>query len=132
MERSVGQKNAQAVVARRHAGREPGLRAPSHQNDRTAGALKQSSIRLRDLAQPLGRRKILHHDREGFPAAALTLAQQAYRAIVSRSAGEMEASQALDGDNRAPREQPARFLQNISASVTGAEAWNNARCQRLR
>ena len=70
------------------------------------------AIRFRDLAQPLRGRQILHHDRESFPAAALALAQQAYRAIVGRVAGQMKSTQALDGDNFALREQPPRSFEN--------------------
>ena len=123
VQRGIRQHHAQGSIARRdRPGRSPLTQSQNH--DRAPWTAQRSGFRIVHLAPGARRFQVAHHYREGLVTAPLARAQGLYCARVARVACQMEAAQALNGEDLAGREALPRFLHRAGERGAAARARN--------
>lgn len=116
LQRRMGQHHAQPGESRRHAVQllvDDALLAQQHD-----GALRrreQDLCAAADIAPLRRRHRVGDHHREGLLLALLAVAQPRHRLGITRVTGEMEAAQALDGDDLAAQHARHRSGNRVYA-----------------
>lgn len=108
MQGGVGQHHAHLRIARAHGVGESARSvadASAQQHDGTPVSGQHRPLRRVDAGDPLGGGEIRAHHRERFAAAFLAVAERGHRAGVVGGAGEVVPAEALDREDRSPREQ---------------------------
>ena len=116
VERRVGQHHAELRRARRHRRRHARVRAPRRQHDRARGRQQQLLRGLAHRDQVARHRGIGGHQRERLVLAVLSRAELRHRILVSGQAGEMEAAEALDRDDRAVQQRARGRLDRVGGA----------------
>ena len=108
VQRGVGEHDAQSVLARGHVfGHVAAL--PALQEHYGAGRRGEKLLLFRVLSAQLAHLfEIPGHEREGLVLAHLAATQGPHRPLVERVAGEVVASESLDGDDGPPAQHPGR------------------------
>ncbi len=115
VQRRVGEHHAELARMRCDLRRNLGRLATLGQNDRPRAALQQHPLRLVDPNQPARRAHVGDHQRERPPFAVLARAECAHAVPRIGAAREVIAAKALDGDDRAGREQLGRAGDGIES-----------------
>ena len=94
----------------------------AQQHDGTNAAGQQVAFNAIDMTQALGVGKAAHHNGKRLITATLATAQLGYRLFVGGVAGQVEPTQALDGDDAAACQQlDAAFDDGIAGLARGAD-----------
>ena len=101
VKRRVGQHHAEVRRQRRRGVRHRRVRPAAHEHDRPLRGGEQRLVLGRGLGEPPRRVEVAHHQRERLLLAVLARAQPRDGRLVVGPAGEVEAADALDRDDRA-------------------------------
>ena len=101
VQRSVGQHDADGIIAGRERLCEAGVGAPRQDDDGARRAEQGVTVIIRNDAERLDGGQIAGHQGERFVAAPLALAQQPDGRFVARVARQVESAKSADGDDGA-------------------------------
>ncbi len=112
MEGGVGEHHAEVFVARGDEGGDGAVVTPAQQDDGTFVGGQERSLLVVHVAVLFHRLQVEGHNGEGLVHPPLSLPQPGHRLVVRRVAGQVEAAQALDG-------QDAPGVQEIPCCLDG-------------
>ena len=118
----VGQHDAHRVQARGDGGAEVGVGTEEEQDDGRGGGSQGLGLSRGDAAVATHGRQIGHHHGQGFVRTLFALPQTHDRVVVRGVAGEMEAAQALDGQDVTFQQQvfgPAQRVLPLRDPISG-------------
>ena len=119
LQRRVGQHHAELGAARRDRRRDRGVRSARRDHDRPLAPGEQRLLGRPEVDERPRRRDVRGHQRERAVLAVLARAQRRDRGLVVGAAGEVEAADALDGEDPPGAQRERRRAHRVAAGATG-------------